>query len=82
MKVMSDYRFSFLIGYLNWLVFFAGSTVVHENATEIDVAPRILSRPKRYLIFPQGSNFQVNILKKNMFSVYTFFSNKSKIFLV
>ncbi|XP_018398322.1 PREDICTED: uncharacterized protein LOC108776260 [Cyphomyrmex costatus] len=56
---MSDYRLSFLVGWLNCLIFFAGSTVVHENATEVDVAPRILSRPERYLIFPQGSNFQL-----------------------
>ncbi|XP_018051512.1 PREDICTED: uncharacterized protein LOC108689299 [Atta colombica] len=59
MKVMLDYRFSFFVGWLNCLIFFAGSTVVHENATEIDVASRILSRPKRYLIFPEGCNFQL-----------------------
>jgi len=63
MKVMTDHRLSFLVGCLNWLIFFAGSTVIYESATEVDVAPRILSRPKRYLIFPQGSNFQVNIFK-------------------
>ncbi|XP_018365468.1 PREDICTED: uncharacterized protein LOC108762788 [Trachymyrmex cornetzi] len=59
MKVMLDYRLSFLVGWLNCLIFFAGSTVVHENATEINVEPRILSRPKRYLIFPEGCNFQL-----------------------
>ncbi|XP_018352220.1 PREDICTED: uncharacterized protein LOC108754445 [Trachymyrmex septentrionalis] len=59
MKVMLDYRLSFLVGWLNCLIFFAGSTVIHENTTEIDVAPRILSRPKRYLIFPEGCNFQL-----------------------
>lgn len=78
MEVMSDYRLSFLVGCLNWLIFFAGSTVVHENATEVDVAPRILSRPKRYLIFPQGSNFQVNIMYlsnawKDLFRIYISF---------
>ncbi|KYN32323.1 hypothetical protein ALC56_13180 [Trachymyrmex septentrionalis] len=56
---MLDYRLSFLVGWLNCLIFFAGSTVIHENTTEIDVAPRILSRPKRYLIFPEGCNFQL-----------------------
>ncbi|XP_011693135.1 PREDICTED: uncharacterized protein LOC105453118 [Wasmannia auropunctata] len=61
---MSDYRLSFLVGCLNWLVFLAGSTVVHANATETDVTPRILSRSKRYLIFPQGSNFQPSRLVK------------------
>ncbi|XP_072764318.1 uncharacterized protein, partial [Anoplolepis gracilipes] len=56
---MSDYRLSFLIGCLNWLILCTGSTIIDDNTTEIDVAPRILSRPKRYLIFPQGSNFQL-----------------------
>ncbi|XP_011641330.1 uncharacterized protein LOC105429830 [Pogonomyrmex barbatus] len=59
MKVMSDHRFSILVGCLNWLIFFVGSTIIHENTTEVDIAPRILSRHKRYLIFPQGSNFQL-----------------------
>ncbi|KYQ53408.1 hypothetical protein ALC60_07474 [Trachymyrmex zeteki] len=59
MKVMLDHRLSFLVGWLNFLIFFVGSSVVHENATEVDVAPRTLSRPKRYLIFPEGCNFQL-----------------------
>ncbi|KAL6428960.1 hypothetical protein ACFW04_008047 [Cataglyphis niger] len=56
---VSDYRFSFLIGYLNCLILCTSSTIIDENTTEIDIAPRILSRSKRYLIFPQGSNFQL-----------------------
>ncbi|RLU22106.1 hypothetical protein DMN91_006486 [Ooceraea biroi] len=56
---MLDYRLSFLVGCLNWLILCTGSMIVHGNATEIDIAPRILSRPKRYLIFPQGSNLQL-----------------------
>lgn len=39
--------------------------MVHGNVTGTDVAGRILSRPKRYLIFPQGSNFQVNLYSNN-----------------
>ncbi|XP_012232278.1 uncharacterized protein [Linepithema humile] len=53
------YRLSFFVGYLNWLILCTGSIIVHENTTGIDGAPRILSRPKRYLIFPQGSNLQL-----------------------
>ncbi|XP_032670625.1 uncharacterized protein LOC116843872 [Odontomachus brunneus] len=58
---MSVYRqLSLLVGCLNWLILCTGSILVHENATKVDqVVPRILSRPKRYLIFPQGSNFQL-----------------------
>lgn len=61
---MSVYRqLSFLVGCLNWLILCTGSMLVHENAAKVDqVVPRILSRPKRYLIFPQGSNFQVKQL--------------------
>ncbi|XP_020288850.1 uncharacterized protein LOC109857178 [Pseudomyrmex gracilis] len=56
---MSDYRqLSFLVGCLNWLILATDSMIVHEN-TEGDVEPKILSRPKRYLIFPQGSNLQL-----------------------
>ncbi|KAL0110228.1 hypothetical protein PUN28_013700 [Cardiocondyla obscurior] len=58
MKVMSDYRFTLFAGCLNWLIFFGG-LVIYGSSTEISVAPKILSRPKRYLIFPQGSNFQL-----------------------
>ncbi|EZA61854.1 hypothetical protein X777_04665 [Ooceraea biroi] len=46
---MLDYRLSFLVGCLNWLILCTGSMIVHGNATEIDIAPRILSRPKRKL---------------------------------
>ncbi|KAK2586387.1 hypothetical protein KPH14_010674 [Odynerus spinipes] len=29
------------------------------NSTEVETTPRILSRQKRYLIFPEGSNLQL-----------------------
>ncbi|KAF7389880.1 hypothetical protein HZH68_011737 [Vespula germanica] len=32
---------------------------VRGNSTEVEVAPRMLSRQKRYLIFPEGSNLQL-----------------------
>ncbi|EFN88512.1 hypothetical protein EAI_03141 [Harpegnathos saltator] len=54
-------QLSLLVGCLNWLILCTGSTLVHEKTTEAaeQVVPRVLSRPKRYLIFPQGSNFQL-----------------------
>ncbi|KAL2719237.1 hypothetical protein V1478_011656 [Vespula squamosa] len=46
---------------LDFFVLYAGSfhEDVRGNSTEVEVAPRMLSRQKRYLIFPEGSNLQL-----------------------
>ncbi|XP_046830949.1 uncharacterized protein LOC124429563 [Vespa crabro] len=46
---------------LDFFILYANS--LHEdvrgNSTEVEVSPRMLSRQKRYLIFPEGSNLQL-----------------------
>ncbi|XP_035740245.1 uncharacterized protein LOC118449585 [Vespa mandarinia] len=46
---------------LDFFILYANS--LHEdvrgNSTEVEISPRMLSRQKRYLIFPEGSNLQL-----------------------
>ncbi|XP_066585094.1 uncharacterized protein [Prorops nasuta] len=58
-KMWTLCRYGSILAYIIFVLVVESSTAGFENLTKLEATSKMLSRQKRYLIFPEGSNLQL-----------------------